>query len=47
MSQTEEGKWRVEFDEAWAKEGAKPPDAETEAEAGVEGTAAVEVKSAA
>jgi len=48
MSQTEEGKWRVEFDEAWAKEGAKPPDAETEAEAGVEGAAAVvEAKSAA
>jgi DNA topoisomerase-3 len=33
MSQTEEGKWRVEFNEAWAKEGAKPPDAEAEAEA--------------
>ena len=32
MSQTEEGKWRVEFDEAWAKEGAKPPDVETESE---------------
>jgi DNA topoisomerase III len=32
MSQTEEGKWRVEFDEAWAKEGAKPPDVETETE---------------
>jgi DNA topoisomerase-3 len=48
MSQTEEGKWRVEFDEAWAKEGAKPPDAETEAEAGVESAAAVvESKSAA
>jgi len=30
MSQTEDGKWRVEFDEAWAKEGAKPPDAEAE-----------------
>ena len=28
MSQTEEGKWRVEFNEAWAKEGAKPPDTE-------------------
>jgi DNA topoisomerase III len=28
LSQTEEGKWRVEFDELWAKEGAKPPDAE-------------------
>jgi DNA topoisomerase III len=31
MSQTEDGKWRVEFDEEWAKEGAKPPEAETEA----------------
>jgi DNA topoisomerase III len=30
MSQTEEGKWRVEFDEEWAKEGAKPPEAEAE-----------------
>jgi DNA topoisomerase III len=31
MSQTEEGKWRVEFDEPWAKEGAKAPEAEAEA----------------
>jgi DNA topoisomerase-3 len=31
MSQTEEGKWRVEFDEEWAKEGAKAPEAEAEA----------------
>jgi DNA topoisomerase III len=31
LSQTDEGKWRVEFDELWAKEGAKPPDAEAEA----------------
>jgi DNA topoisomerase-3 len=30
LSQTEEGKWRVEFDELWAKEGAKPPEAEEE-----------------
>jgi DNA topoisomerase III len=30
LTQTEEGKWRVEFDEAWAKEGAKPPEAEAE-----------------
>jgi DNA topoisomerase III len=29
LSQTKEGKWRVEFNEAWAKEGAKPPDHET------------------
>jgi DNA topoisomerase III len=32
LSQTDEGKWRVEFDELWAKEGAKPPDAEADAE---------------
>jgi DNA topoisomerase-3 len=31
LQQSEEGKWRVEFDEAWAKEGAKPPEAEAEA----------------
>ncbi len=30
LNQTEEGKWRVEFDEPWAKEGAKPPEAETD-----------------
>jgi DNA topoisomerase-3 len=33
LSQTEEGKWRVEFDEVWAQEGAKPPEAEGEVEA--------------
>ncbi len=33
LSQNEEGKWRVEFDEEWAREGAKPPDAEAETEA--------------
>ncbi len=44
LSQTEEGKWRVEFDEVWAKEGAKPPDAETGAETASE---AVEARSAA
>jgi DNA topoisomerase-3 len=33
LSQTDEGKWRVEFDEVWAREGAKPPDAEAEAAA--------------
>ena len=27
LQQTEDGKWRVEFDEPWAKEGAKPPEA--------------------
>jgi DNA topoisomerase-3 len=33
MSQTEDGKWRVEFNEEWAKEGVKPPEAEADAEA--------------
>ncbi|MGI8558568.1 MAG: DNA topoisomerase 3 [Solirubrobacteraceae bacterium] len=32
LMQSEDGKWRVEFDEPWAREGAKPPEAE-EAEA--------------
>jgi DNA topoisomerase III len=32
LQQTDDGKWRVEFDEPWAREGAKPPEAE-EAEA--------------
>jgi DNA topoisomerase-3 len=33
LVQNEEGKWRVEFDEPWAKEGAKPPEVdETPAE---------------
>jgi DNA topoisomerase-3 len=35
LQQTDDGKWRVEFDEPWAREGAKPPEAE-EAEASVE-----------
>jgi DNA topoisomerase III len=30
LSQGEDGKWRVEFDEDWAREGAKPPEAEAE-----------------
>jgi DNA topoisomerase-3 len=42
LQQSEEGKWRVEFDEPWAKEGAKPPETpETPAAAaGAEGAAA-------
>ncbi|HEX7299110.1 MAG TPA: DNA topoisomerase 3 [Solirubrobacteraceae bacterium] len=28
LEQNDEGRWRVEFDEPWAKEGAKPPEAE-------------------
>jgi DNA topoisomerase-3 len=34
LSQDDEGKWRVEFNEVWAREGAKPPEAETEAPEG-------------
>jgi DNA topoisomerase-3 len=34
LQQTEDGKWRVEFDEPWAKEGAKPPSAEETPEPG-------------
>jgi DNA topoisomerase-3 len=30
LQQSEDGRWRVEFDEAWAKEGAKPPEGEEE-----------------
>jgi DNA topoisomerase-3 len=30
LMQTEDGKWRTEFDEPWAREGAKPPDVEAE-----------------
>jgi DNA topoisomerase III len=42
LQQTEEGRWRVEFDEPWAQEGAKPPEVEPGAEAAadsVEGAA--------
>ncbi len=42
LAQTEEGKWRVEFNEAWAKEGAKPPDHETVVEAAKDEAAAAE-----
>ncbi|HXB14443.1 MAG TPA: DNA topoisomerase 3 [Solirubrobacteraceae bacterium] len=37
LQQTDEGKWRVEFDEPWAREGAKPPEAETDAAASADG----------
>jgi DNA topoisomerase III len=41
LQQTEDGKWRVEFDEPWAKEGAKAPEAE-EVEAPAEAAEAAE-----
>jgi DNA topoisomerase-3 len=31
LMQTEDGKWRTEFDEPWAREGARPPEVEAEA----------------
>src|SRR4051812_16089964 len=41
LMQSEDGKWRVEFDEPWAREGAKPPNEEPAegAEAAAGGTA--------
>jgi len=41
LMQTEEGRWRVEFDEPWANEGAKPPEAEDGAAAEAVAVAAV------
>jgi DNA topoisomerase-3 len=32
LQQSEEGRWRVEFDEPWAQEGVKPPESEEVAE---------------
>ncbi len=32
LMQTDEGRWRVEFDEPWAREGVKPPESEAEVE---------------
>jgi DNA topoisomerase-3 len=31
LAQNDEGRWRVEFDEPWARDGAKPPEAEPQA----------------
>jgi DNA topoisomerase-3 len=42
LAQNEDGKWRVEFDEEWAREGAKAPEAEDE-----EAAAAPEARTAA
>ena len=46
LYQNDEGKWRVEFDEAWAKEGYTPPDA-AEEEAGSDGDAKAKPKAGA
>ncbi|HEV3228063.1 MAG TPA: DNA topoisomerase 3 [Solirubrobacteraceae bacterium] len=47
LAQSEEGKWRVEFDEDWAREGAKPPDVEAEAEVAQAKASSAETRSAA
>ena len=39
LMQTEEGRWRVEFDEPWAREGAKPPEGEDESTSSANGQA--------
>ena len=44
LMQAEDGRWRVEFDEPWAKEGAKPPEAD-EAAADTNGAVAAEATS--
>jgi DNA topoisomerase-3 len=30
LMQSDDGRWRVEFDEPWAREGAKPPEGDEE-----------------
>jgi DNA topoisomerase-3 len=40
LVQNEEGHWRVEFDGAWATEGAKPPESEDAAAAAAAAPAA-------
>ncbi len=35
LMQSDDGKWRVEFDEPWAREGAKPPDSDETADGAV------------
>ncbi|MEO6497314.1 MAG: DNA topoisomerase 3 [Solirubrobacteraceae bacterium] len=47
LMQNEEGKWRVEFDEAWAKEGAKAPVAEDDTPPAAPAAAAVAAPAAA
>ncbi len=44
LQQTEDGRWRVEFNEKWAKEGAKPPDHETVSPAAEDGAVAEAVE---
>jgi DNA topoisomerase-3 len=47
LMQTEEGRWRVEFDEPWAREGAKPPDEPASGEAAAPGSESAAASEAA
>jgi DNA topoisomerase III len=47
LVQNEEGRWRVEFDEPWAKEGGKPPEAEAGGGEAAEDAAVTAARSAA
>ena len=47
LQQSDEGRWRVEFDEPWAREGAKPPEAEARTGEAQDGAAAEAAESAA
>ncbi len=47
LMQTEDGKWRTEFDEPWARAGAKPPEVEADAGAVDVATTADDARSAA
>jgi DNA topoisomerase-3 len=46
LEQNDEGRWRVEFDEPWAREGAKPPEADDGAEASTAAAAEAPTESA-
>lgn len=47
LQQTPEGRWRVEFDEPWARAGARPPESDADAaEAGKDGAVATEAAAA-
>ena len=47
LQQTTDGKWRVEFDEPWAREGAKPPEGDDAGAAAAETAAAAATPAAA
>jgi len=47
LEQSDDGKWRVEFDEPWAREGAKPPEEEPESAAASGASEAADAPAAA